>query len=671
MIGRTLGNRYKVLEKIGDGGMAHVYKAKCLLLNRFVAIKVLKSEFNNDEEFINKFEMESQAAASLSHPNIVSIYDVGKEMDIHYIVMECIEGITLKQYIKDKGKLSSVETIKIALQIAMALRHAHNNQIVHRDIKPHNIMITDDKRIKVTDFGIARAITSSTITNTGSVVGSVHYFSPEQARGGYVDEKSDIYSLGITMYEMITGKVPFSGDTAITVALKHLKEEMIPPAIINKDINPCLNDIILKTTQKDINKRYMNSNELIKDLEIAEYDPNYEIEQLYDESSPTRVLPKIDEELMNELSYDSEEVDNKMNRTNKRDKKREKGKTSKLSIMVGVLSALALSVFLVGFFTVKMLDKRPKEVVMPNITNQSVEAAEDILSTIGLSIRVDNQVYSSDIKKGNIVRQMTNPGALVKENFSVGVEVSQGKRQVSVPNLLNQDLTEAGISINNNRLSMGTVDYDYNDLPTGMVIEQTPKAGELVDEDTKINIIISQGPMISTIIMPKFIDKDLVAARQAARTININISNITYQFSENYEEGKIISQSITPGKEVNENVSLNLVVSKGSEFPTIEEPVEPPTNNGTEEVTSEQIIDSTDTDDKKVSLDFIIPFTFTDDEAVVKIEKVKNGKTTLVHQSLHKRSTKELRLSIEGSGLMTINVYFNGKLEFTKDMEFK
>ena len=267
MIGKTLGNRYEILEKVGEGGMAKVYKARCHLLDRNVAIKILKSEFNDDEEFIKKFRRESQAAASLSHPNILSIYDVGSEETddhkVYYIVMEFIDGKTLKQIIKEKGKFSEEESIKYSLQISEALLHAHKNHIIHRDIKPHNIMLTPDDRIKVTDFGIARAATSSTVTASTDVLGSVHYFSPEQARGGFTDEKSDIYSLGIVMYEMITGKLPYVGDTPVSVALQHIQNKIKSPRDINPNMSKNFESIILKCTAKSQNNRYSAVSTLI------------------------------------------------------------------------------------------------------------------------------------------------------------------------------------------------------------------------------------------------------------------------------------------------------------------------------------------------------------------------------------------------------------------------
>ncbi|HRU41954.1 MAG TPA: Stk1 family PASTA domain-containing Ser/Thr kinase, partial [Candidatus Diapherotrites archaeon] len=310
MIGRVLGDRYEVLEKIGGGGMALVYKAKCRLLNRFVAIKVLRPEFTEDEEFVKKFRREAQSAASLSHPNIVGIYDVGTENNSYYIVMEYVKGQTLKELIKSKGTLGVEYSTNIAIQICYALDQAHKNNIVHRDIKSHNILIREDNSVKVTDFGIARAVSSSTITNTGNVIGSVHYFSPEQARGGYVDEKSDIYSLGVVMYEMLTGRLPFEGDSPIAVALKHIQEEPEPPSRINSKIPKAIEAIIMKCMEKEVSKRYNSASEIINDLRQSLVMPNGDFvkKNRYSDES-TRVLEPIkiiDREVAAEINEEPE-----------------------------------------------------------------------------------------------------------------------------------------------------------------------------------------------------------------------------------------------------------------------------------------------------------------------------------------------------------------------------
>ena len=292
LIGKMLDNRYEILEKIGNGGMATVFKAKCHVLNRFVAVKILRDEFTTDSEFIKRFNSEAQSAASLTHPNIVSIYDVGNEDNLYYIVMELIQGKTLKEIINEDGKLPWKWSVNIAIQIASALETAHKNNIIHRDIKPHNIIITEDGMAKVTDFGIAKAVSNSTITAFGTTIGSVHYFSPEHARGGYTDAKSDLYSLGVVMYEMLTGKVPFDADTPVSIALKHMQEEPKAPKELNEKIPVAVNDIILKSMRKDTNLRYQNAASMLSDLKRALKDPegNFVDNQDYEENMPTQKI---------------------------------------------------------------------------------------------------------------------------------------------------------------------------------------------------------------------------------------------------------------------------------------------------------------------------------------------------------------------------------------------
>jgi serine/threonine-protein kinase len=315
MIGRMLGNRYEILEKIGEGGMAKVYKAKCHLLNRIVAIKILRSEFVADEEFVRRFKRESQAAASLSHPNIVSIYDVGQEGDIYYIVMEYVNGKTLKQLIREaNGPLPIPKALDITRQVCGALEHAHKNHIVHRDIKPQNILVTDDNIVKVTDFGIARAANGSTITyGGGDVLGTAYYFSPEQAKGAMIDEKTDIYSLGIVMYEMLTGKVPFEGESPISVALKHIQEDIVPPSKLNPKVPYNLDKIVLKATEKDINYRYKSASDLLNDIETYINNPDKLVVTNGNDNNVTRVMK-------------SEEINEKLSGTKTLKKKKKSGK---------------------------------------------------------------------------------------------------------------------------------------------------------------------------------------------------------------------------------------------------------------------------------------------------------------------------------------------------------
>ncbi len=634
MIGKILGKRYEIIEKIGGGGMALVYKAKCRLLNRYVAVKILRPEFISDEDFINKFEKESQAAASLSHPNIVNIYDVGTDNEVHYIVMEYVDGKTLKKYIKEKGFLKNDEVIKISKQISLALRHAHNNHIVHRDIKPHNILITEDGRVKVTDFGIARAITSSTLTNTGNVIGSVHYFSPEQARGGFVDEKSDIYSLGVTMYEMVSGRVPFSGDTPITVALKHLKEDVVPPSMINSDLRKGLENIILKSMHKDKNKRYNNAMELYNDLEGALNNPEHRVELVDYDDSPTIVMPSID---------DLDTFDG----TSK-----EKKKMSKLTLTIGIISAMLISAIVVVslFYNVFMERFGVQEVQVPNLINKTQEVAESNLESIGLKTMIENRVYDSNVPKGHVISQDPAAGISVKEEFSVRLTVSLGPKNVEVPNIVHKSVEEGKVLLENNSLSIGDIDYEYDDLPMGTIIGQKPESGSKIQEDSTVDVVISQGSKVNTILMPNLIGLSLEDARETAKTQELIISQIDYEFNEEYAADIVISQSVAAGTEIQENSVFNIVVSKGLE--NVEQPLEEQ-NQGL------------------ITKQYRIPLSFDKEKELVKVVKTENNVSTLIYEATHSKDEKQLTLNISGKGMVKVDVYFGDVLTYSQETKFE
>jgi PASTA domain./Protein kinase domain. len=410
LIGKMLGNRYEILEEIGQGGMGIVYKARCHLLNRFVAIKILRPEFSHDEEFIKRFKYESQSAASLSHPNIVSIYDVGNEGNIYYIVMEYVKGKTLKQIIKEvNGHLSVDETISIASQVLRALDNAHRHNIIHRDIKPHNILITEDGIAKVTDFGIARAATDYTLTYNKNIIGTAQYFSPEQAKGGIVDEKSDIYSLGIVMYEMLTGQVPFEGDSPISVALKHIEEELVPPSKINRDIPKGIEDIIIKATQKDPTKRYSTAKEMLNDINKFVSDPvNFRIIKI-DEDAPTKIMPTID--------YKGNE---------REDNKPVKSRRNKIvSAIITTVIVLIIMAGIAGATFIFINRQTAEEIDVPPIVGMQVDDAKKLLEKNGLSLEIVGEDYS-DEAAGIVLSQSPEPEIKVKKNYKIKVRISKG-----------------------------------------------------------------------------------------------------------------------------------------------------------------------------------------------------------------------------------------------------
>ncbi|QXM05867.1 Stk1 family PASTA domain-containing Ser/Thr kinase [Crassaminicella indica] len=638
MIGKILGNRYEIIEKIGGGGMALVYKAKCKLLNRFVAVKILRPEFTSDEEFIRSFRKESQAAASLCHPNIVNIYDVGNdENDIYYIVMELVKGKTLKQYIKERGPLKPEEIINIAKQIALALQHAHNNHIVHRDIKPHNILITDDGRVKVTDFGIARAVTSSTVTNTGNVIGSVHYFSPEQARGGYIDEKSDLYSLGIVIYEMATGRVPFEGESPISIALKHIKEDVTPPSLINPQIPKALEDIIIKATQKDQTKRYNSTKEICEDLEQALKHPagNFVTFEEHDDS-PTQVIPAIKDD---ELDMDDEYEHKKRKKTNRRI----------------VLSAIVTAFILALLFTGGVFYLKDKFIVpekhIPKLVGISFEEAQRNLETLGFKVEKVGEKNSSEYKKGYVMGQEPAAGEIRKAGYTVKLTVSKGPELVEVPNFKNKNINEISYMLDNAGLKEGVVEYEYNSLPVGVIISQSPKAHEKVSKDTGVNFVVSQGPEIKLILMPNLVGENVRDAKKTIETSGLKIGKIEERFDEKIEKDIVISQSFKAGSEVEENKVINLVVSKGPE--EITQPSEE------EELQMKSVSFPLFYDQAK------------QEEFVLKIVKIQNGVSTDVYSEVQHKSDSGKRITIKGRDKATIEIYFDNELITKREIDFE
>ena len=404
LVGKIIGNRYEILEKIGVGGMATVYKAKCHVLNRYVAIKVLKDEFTTDEEFIRRFNIEAQAAASLSHPNIVSIYDVANEGNLYYIVMELVKGKTLKQIINEDGALPWKWSVNIVIQIASALETAHKNNIVHRDVKPHNIIITEEGVAKVTDFGIAKAVSNSTITAFGTTIGSVHYFSPEHARGGYTDAKSDIYSLGIVMYEMLTGRVPFDADTAVSVALKHMQEKPVEPMKLNPSIPFAVNKIIMKAIQKEVSLRYQSATEMIRDLTMALKNPEGDFvnEEAFEEGAT---------QIMSTLHLEEEQE-----KQEAKEKEEKKGKLAKffekhprLKIPAIILTFLLIFVLtlIITYNVVSIISNanRVKDVYIPNLVGMTSEQAKQTVEDLNVVYEVSGEEFSTEYEAGEVISQ--------------------------------------------------------------------------------------------------------------------------------------------------------------------------------------------------------------------------------------------------------------------------
>lgn len=522
MEGLILGNRYELIEKIGGGGMALVYKAKCRLLNRYVAVKILRDEFTDDEEFVKRFRIEAQAAASLSHPNIVSIFDVGCENNIHYIVMEYIDGITLKEYIVQKGVLMWKEAAGIAIQICSAIEHAHKNHIVHRDIKPHNILLTRDGIAKVTDFGIARAVSSSTITMVGSTIGSVHYFSPEQARGGFTDEKSDLYSLGITIYEMVTGRVPFDGESPVAVALKHIQNKAERPMDINPGIPRGINDIVMKAIRKDQSQRYQSASDLLADLQKTLREPNalFPINEGNIEEMPTRKLQAV-----GDVEYEEPEEFSELKKA-----KPVKKQKDRLSIWLGIITALVIGsiFFYIGIRIVipVIMPEQSKDFEVEDYVNRSFAEVRDELKLSDINAVDAKHVFSDTVDKDIIISQNVAKGNTLKPGSSIEFEVSDGPQLVAVPDVVGKESRIGEQMLVDKNFLITTIQENSETVGTGLIIRTEPAVGEELKPGSSVTIVESLGPELKQVKMPDLIGRTRVEAEKLINDNGLTIGKI-------------------------------------------------------------------------------------------------------------------------------------------------
>lgn len=605
--GMFVGDRYEIVNKIGTGGMSDVYKAKDHTLGRFVAIKVLKPEFSEDVNFVTKFRTEAQSAAGLEHPNIVNIYDVGSENGMHYIVMEYVEGITLKTYIEKKGQLTFKEAVSIAIQVGRGIEAAHNKGIIHRDIKPQNIIISTEGKVKVTDFGIARAATSNTISS--DVMGSVHYASPEQARNGFVDGKSDIYSLGIVMYEMVTGRVPFDGDTTVAVAIQHLQEEIVPPSAYAPNLPISMEKIILKCTQKNPDRRYESMTALLADLRKALISPNEDFVVIAPVSQEkTRVIGeeeinKIKQETSNIYLSDEDIVSHNQNHRDKFEKrdrfeeddeddeeayddeleemnpKMDKAITI-MGIAAGVIIVALIIFILVSFFgnfkfggssnkaNTETSETQTDGIEVPDLKGLTFDEAKEQLNAKGLGIKNAGTVASDQYDEGQIVSQ--TPDALTKAeaNTTVEVTLSSGKGEVSVPSVTGMDETTAYNTLTNSGFTP-VKDYAYSaDVAQGNVIEQSPNAGSLAKSGDNVKIVISRGEEqaeATSVAVPGVTGLTEDAARSAIQNVGLAVGNVSSAYSDSVASGQIISQSPVVDTAVDAGTAVDFVVSMGAE----------------------------------------------------------------------------------------------------------
>lgn len=650
MIGKILGNRYELLEKVGTGGMAVVYKAKCHLLNRFVAVKMLKDEYVTDQEFLDRFKKEAQAAASLSHQNIVNIYDVGSYEDIPYIVMELVQGDTLKEYIDNyNGFLKNEVIADFAKQIASAIEHAHSNQIIHRDIKPHNILVSKDGTLKVGDFGIASAITESTTSYSTEAIGSVRYSSPEQARGRNVDERTDLYSLGVLMYEMATRKVPFEGDTAVEIALKHMKDDIGAPSEINSTFHKGLESIIMRSLLKDLGQRYQSAKDLIDDLDKVIANPRENV-AFYDfnNDQATQKIPSLDE-------FKIEKGDNRtMKKTTKKQSSKKKSSNKNIFVIVGVI----LLAFIMATIIFVLTRLEPKNIEAPNyveiidVVGKSIDEAKASLEGEGYTVLIGEAEKNNDIPKDYIIQQTPPAGTKVKPGSRITLYPSDGATVLLIPNLTQIQVEDAKVRLENTSFEFGEIEYVNDDMAKGFVLSQTPAPGSEAKEGAVIDFKVSLGPEFNKVLMPKVSGLTINEAQERLLEIGLDIDDIDYEAHEFVEKDKIISQSVTEGTEVEPGSLVSIVVSTGTGEEETEETTDPAA---------------------KREKSFVLPLaSYAGQTVKVKIMYEKDGFQTPVFEDTFTvpADNPNMSFKVTESGKGRFNVFINDKYELSQPVDF-
>jgi len=647
--GRLLGNRYEIIEKIGNGGMATVYKAKCHVLNRYVAIKILRDEFTTDEEFIKRFEVEAQSAASITHPNIVSVYDVGVDGNLHYIVMELIKGKTLKEIvIEERGPLPWKWSINIAIQIASALEIAHRNHIIHRDIKPHNIIITEDGVAKVTDFGIAKAVSNSTITAFGTTIGSVHYFSPEHARGGFTDEKSDIYSLGVVMYEMLTGKVPFDADTPVSVALKHMQEEPIAAIQVNPNIPSAVNDIIMKALKKDTTLRYQSATEMLLDLKRALKEPSGDFvdNHTYTGDFPTQRISTLGME---------EDRGPKSTQRGKESKKQNKFMTfiKNHKVMSSIIGLMLLFMISIGATIGITNATRPKEVAIPNLVGKTVDEAKQILSESKINYVEEESQYNTEVEAGKIISQSPQfvENRKIKENTDIKVVVSLGTETTTVPKLKGLTKSEAEDAAKEAKIKLDIVEETSKTVEAGVIIKQEIDEGETVNAGDTVKVYLSKGTGIKQVVVPSVLYKEETVAKQELESAGL-IVEVEYNEDKTRGNGVVLKQSIESRTTVDEGSKVVITVNKLIEL-----------KNGTITINMKSLTEFKD----KIT---------EEDEDGEKVEKENTPKDVELRVTVNDEQVEKIKVKenatkdvgVSGRGTITIKVYLEGSLKRTVEM---
>ncbi|MEG1828677.1 MAG: Stk1 family PASTA domain-containing Ser/Thr kinase [Cellulosilyticaceae bacterium] len=690
--GTILGERYEIIEKIGAGGMSIVYKAKCNRLQRFVAVKMLREEFVKDEEFVEKFKVEALSAARLSHPNIVGVYDVGNDHDLHYIVMEYMEGHTLKELIAREGPLEEKMVLEYGIQMLNAIGHAHKKQIIHRDIKPQNILVTQDKVLKVTDFGIARAVDSSTIVTTGNAIGSVHYFSPEQAKGKYVNETSDLYSCGIVLFELATKRLPFEADSHVSIALKHINEEIPHPSTFNPLMSKGLEQIILKATNKKQELRYQSAEEMIKDVKAVMANPNYVVKAniVSEEMGNTVLLTDLETSYIREndrkengehvqmppkpRKLDVEEV---YGEDFEEEEEGEISSTYKILVGIGGILATLLLVGILGAVAFFFLPSwtATDAVIVPKVEGVMLEEAQSLAKDRGLTIKVSSEEASKQVP-GTIIKQLPKADATIDKNGVIQVVVATAEviAKVNVPDVVGMNNADAQRQLEIKDLT-SYVDREYDEnVEVGKVISQSPVSNTEVEKGEMITLVVSKGPKIIKANVPNLLGQTEAEANVSLANANLGMGRISEEYSATVEKGRIINQSISANNSVEEGTKIDIAISKGVEEVIPEEVVpeeipetlpdesEQPGTEGEGQETEETEVTTTYTLNLPAGSDkpeYHVLVTFQTDQGVKSL-----------FDEVIKHEDFPMSIQITGSGSGRLITYFDGQQEYEDNYSF-
>ncbi len=667
LVGKTLGGRYEMLEEAGIGGMATVYKARCNLLNRFVAVKVLKDEFSKDAEFVKRFRAEAQSAASLTHPNIVSVYDVGESNGVNYIVMEYLEGDTLKDYIDKEGKLSNELTLKFASQIASALEAAHSAKIIHRDIKPQNIVLVNNNTIaKVTDFGIAKMSSKDTITSSASTIGSVHYFSPEHAKGCYTDEKSDIYSLGVVMYEMATGVLPFNADSPVTVALKQIQEVPMEPQAVRPSVSNMLNNIIMKAMEKNTSDRYQTATELLDDIFAAINSPEEEflarkrelrqgntqivpIIGLKDDVRPSIADERPSEVIESRKASRTGKKLSEMEEENNRQKDEENNNKSSKKKKIIIWSIVAVVVVTIGILMgslISTMNRKPQQdeikvEVAPKLVGENFEEMKTKYEALGLIITVSKYEENSEIEEGYIIEQSIAEGEALTSN-NITVVVSKGVKKVTMIDVVNKDYTVAKYELESIGLVPEFKFVKSDEIEKNLIISQDIKKDEEVPVGTTIKIEVSKGDGKVLVIVPSVIGVTESKAKSTLEAKKLKVT-VTYANDTSKADGVVLTQSLKENAEVEEGTVIELSVNRLEKTKTV-----------------------------TISLSKLTEGV-EGDSVVVKITAQVEGVTNTIHNQTHTKTDgvfEDFTVDVNGFTSAKIIIYIDGEQKEQKTISF-